>query len=162
MRNGSRTVTLLGLAVSAVLIAPWPAWAEEPEPTAPAPSVPVSATTATTVFPSSPPSPGAGQLAGTVAGEGRRHPGRPESPPVEPPRSRPRPSPGSAEAGDGAGPVVQVTQAPSHVPGGAARARGHARSAEPADRVMRVLPLGTGMALTGLGLGFLALRLRRR
>lgn len=29
------------------------------------------------------------------------------------------------------------------------------------DRVMRVLPLGTGMTLTGLGLGYFALRIRR-
>jgi len=32
---------------------------------------------------------------------------------------------------------------------------------EPARRVLRVLPLGAGLALVGLGLGFLGLRLRR-
>lgn len=36
-----------------------------------------------------------------------------------------------------------------------------ARTAAYGDRVLRVLPLGTGLALTGLGLGFFALRLRR-
>lgn len=36
-----------------------------------------------------------------------------------------------------------------------------AEAAEPPARVMRVLPLGTGMALTGVGLAFIALRLRR-
>ncbi|MEU4209775.1 hypothetical protein AB0F13_07195 [Streptomyces sp. NPDC026206] len=168
MGGGSRTVTLLGLAVSAALIAPWSARAEEPEPTAPAPSVPVTATTSTTVFPSSPPTPGAGQLAGTVAGEGRKHPGRAtESPPGAPPRSRPHASSGAApeeaEAVEGAepgAPAVRTPQPPAYAPGRAARAP--ARRADPADRVMRVLPLGTGMALTGLGLGFIALRLRRR
>ncbi|MEV0260601.1 hypothetical protein AB0I49_04565 [Streptomyces sp. NPDC050617] len=32
----------------------------------------------------------------------------------------------------------------------------------PTGHVMRVLPLGTGLALTGLGLAFAGLRLRRR
>ncbi|WNI16722.1 hypothetical protein [Actinacidiphila sp. ITFR-21] len=32
---------------------------------------------------------------------------------------------------------------------------------EPARRVMRVVPLGAGLLLVGLGLGFLGLRLRR-
>jgi hypothetical protein len=32
----------------------------------------------------------------------------------------------------------------------------------PEARVERVLPMGTGLALTGLGLAFLGLRLRRR
>jgi hypothetical protein len=32
---------------------------------------------------------------------------------------------------------------------------------EPVGRVLRVLPLGTGLAFVGLGIGFLALRLRR-
>ncbi|MBB5934030.1 hypothetical protein [Streptomyces zagrosensis] len=34
-------------------------------------------------------------------------------------------------------------------------------NAESGGRVMRVLPLGTGMALTGLGLAYFGLRLRR-
>uniref|UniRef100_UPI001C27274C hypothetical protein n=1 Tax=Streptomyces buecherae TaxID=2763006 RepID=UPI001C27274C len=41
-------------------------------------------------------------------------------------------------------------------------ATGGESAAEPGDRVMRVLPLGTGMALTGLGLAYFGLRLRRR
>ncbi|MFH8367883.1 hypothetical protein [Streptomyces sp. NPDC018031] len=36
-----------------------------------------------------------------------------------------------------------------------------ADAAKPPGRVMRVLPLGTGMALTGVGLAFIGLRLRR-
>ncbi|MFI8991002.1 hypothetical protein ACIG63_39450 [Streptomyces antimycoticus] len=48
---------------------------------------------------------------------------------------------------------------PSGQPYGAQRS-----AAEPSERAMRVLPLGTGLALTGLGLGlaFFGLRLRRR
>ncbi|MCA6093555.1 hypothetical protein LE181_15475 [Streptomyces sp. SCA3-4] len=168
MGGGSRTAAVLGLAVSAALISAGPAWAGEPEPTSAPPSLPVTATTSTTVFPSSPPSPGAGRLAGTVAGEGRRHPGRetddetrsdhedagrpqrPAAPHAPSPSSAPRP-PG------GAAPARQPAHQPARAP-----ARDPADQADPADRVIRVLPLGTGMTLTGLGLGFLALRLRRR
>ncbi|MFF3272086.1 hypothetical protein ACFYWU_14335 [Streptomyces chrestomyceticus] len=52
--------------------------------------------------------------------------------------------------------------APGAVPG-AASAASQAPYAEsgPGGGVHRVLPLGAGMALTGLGLGFIALRLRR-
>ncbi|MCC2275069.1 hypothetical protein LKL35_06425 [Streptomyces sp. ET3-23] len=118
-----------------------------PSPT-PSPTVPST----TTVFPS-PPVPGR-RLAGTMAGEGRPHPGRADT--AEPRRPVPRPS--------HAAPIVPpVREEPgpargaSHGPGPAAAER-----PEPAERVIRVLPLGTGMALTGLGLGFIAWRLRRQ
>ncbi len=147
------------------------------------------ATTSTTVFPSAPPSPGAGHLAGTEAGEGRRHPGRADEPPPGGHRHV-RQAPGGPRTGRGDGtggpggtdgsddstgeqdaaeesPQQTAPPAPSSHPPGAARAPVPARPARPAatgdtDRVMRVLPLGTGMTLTGLGLGFIALRLRRR
>ncbi|MEU1307495.1 hypothetical protein ABZ419_01125 [Streptomyces cinnamoneus] len=168
MGGGSRTAAVLGLAVSAALISAWPAWAGEPEPPSAPPSVPVTATTSTTVFPSAPPTPGAGRLAGTVAGEGRRHPGRETDDETrsdredadQPPRpAAPRaPSPSSApRPPGGAAPAHQPARERAREP-----VRDPARRADPADRVIRVLPLGTGMALTGLGLGFLALRLRRR
>ncbi|WP_190025462.1 hypothetical protein [Streptomyces hiroshimensis] len=72
------------------------------------------------------------------------------------------PSAAVDEAGGAAdqqqGPVGQVTPDPVSTRPSAAR---NARSAAYGDRVLRVLPLGTGLALTGLGLGFFALRLRR-
>ncbi|MEV4868804.1 hypothetical protein [Streptomyces syringium] len=53
------------------------------------------------------------------------------------------------------------TYEPSAGPWDALDATGSERAEESSDPVMRVLPLGTGMTLTGLGLGFLGLRLRR-
>ncbi|MEU1675141.1 hypothetical protein ABZ752_24425 [Streptomyces roseifaciens] len=71
--------------------------------------------------------------------------------------------PAPADEADGAaeqpqGPFGPVTPDPVSTRTAAAR---NARSAAYGDRVLRVLPLGTGLALTGLGLGFFALRLRR-
>ncbi|MFC5147446.1 hypothetical protein [Streptomyces aureoversilis] len=71
--------------------------------------------------------------------------------------------PAPADEADGAaeqpqGPFGPVTPDPVSTRPAAAR---NARSAAYGDRVLRVLPLGTGLALTGLGLGFFALRLRR-
>ncbi|MEU1822859.1 hypothetical protein ABZ502_10480 [Streptomyces abikoensis] len=158
MSTGPRRAFLFGLTISTALALPSPAWADDREPTAPAPSVPAVATT-TTVFPSVPPSPVAGLLAGTVAGEGRGHPGRTEISPSAPAGASPSASGGTPAAGEG-------HRAPPHsnAPGGAAPAPGRREAVETdreAERVMRVLPLGTGMTLTGLGLGFIALRLRR-
>ncbi|WP_158813360.1 hypothetical protein [Streptomyces rimosus] len=52
--------------------------------------------------------------------------------------------------------------APGAVPGAASAAeRSPGTAAEQGNGVHRVLPLGAGMALTGLGLAFIALRLRR-
>ncbi|QHC20120.1 hypothetical protein [Streptomyces sp. GS7] len=81
-------------------------------------------------------------------------PARPEQPSTSRDRDRAgplpspyRPLPSPEQAPDAAGP------APAESP--------YALDA-PAARVERVLPMGAGMALTGLGLAFLALRLRRR
>ncbi|MEU8873870.1 hypothetical protein AB0D24_22430 [Streptomyces javensis] len=117
-----------------------------------------------------------GGLAGTRAGEGRAHPGRTGTPAPSSPDGNP-----SADTGDDEGtgrfsvvpewtpsslPVPQRPDRhqareslPSGQPYGAQRT-----AAEPSARAMRVLPLGTGLALTGLGLGlaFFGLRLRRR
>ncbi|MFF3562293.1 hypothetical protein ACFYXS_19860 [Streptomyces sp. NPDC002574] len=85
-------------------------------------------------------SPTAG-LAGSVPGEGRRHPGRPERPPVEP--SGQPVSQGPQQVFDDG-----ETSGPEAVP-------------SPTGRVLEVLPLGAGLLLIGLGLGFLGWRLRR-
>ncbi|MBI0318312.1 hypothetical protein, partial [Streptomyces javensis] len=110
------------------------------------------------------------------AGEGRAHPGRTGTPTPSSPDGDP-----SRDTGDDEGtgrfsvvpewtpsslPVPQRPDRhqareslPSGQPYGAQRT-----AAEPSARAMRVLPLGTGLALTGLGLGlaFFGLRLRRR
>ncbi|MFI9205701.1 hypothetical protein [Streptomyces sp. NPDC053048] len=173
MDGAARAAVLVGLAVSAALISTGAARADDPDPSAPPPSAPVPATTSTTVFPSSPPSPGASELAGTVAGVGREHPGRAAEPS---PSGRPGiRSPRAPHPQDGQQPADEREQTaaeegPSPHPG---PPRAPARRAAPErerqdagatdrERVMRVLPLGTGMALAGLGLGFIGLRLRRR
>lgn len=127
--------------------------------------------------PAPPPSPSAadaGRLAGTVAGEGRPHPGRAPEDPGDPENPE---NPSGAEKdpyGDGsATPDAGIEPTPVWTPAqivperparpAPARAGGrNGRAAADEEPVMRVLPLGTGMTLTGLGLGFLALRLRRR
>ncbi|WJV47419.1 hypothetical protein [Streptomyces flavofungini] len=99
---------------------------------------------------------GTGSLAGSRAGEGRLRPGRadpltvpdpavwrPLPPPpreVRRPAERPRPVP--VETGTADAPRERAAEGPAF-PG------------------LRVLPLGGGMVLIGLGLGFLGLRLRR-
>ncbi|QNS05324.1 hypothetical protein [Streptomyces xanthii] len=96
------------------------------------------------------PSPGA-SLAGTQAGEGRTPPGRPRPHPTGPAALRP-PAP----------PVEEPSATPTHRPRPPAAAR--QQTVVPDDGtspLVNVLPLGFGLLLTGLGLGFLALRLRR-
>lgn len=128
-----------------------------------------------------------GDLAGTHAGEGRNHPGRSVAPTTapDPPDDTARPSHTPTDAGgrpsgrDQADP--RLSPAPDWTPSSPRPPRERERrgarelpqddrpyatertAAEPGDRTMRVLPLGTGLALTGLGLGlaFLGLRLRR-
>ncbi|TVL92443.1 hypothetical protein CD790_12215 [Streptomyces sp. SAJ15] len=59
-------------------------------------------------------------------------------------------------------PYVSGTGGTAEPPDGAATGwDGRAQQAVHSGRVTRVLPLGTGLALTGLGLAFLGLRLRR-
>ncbi|WP_051852335.1 hypothetical protein [Streptomyces aureocirculatus] len=103
---------------------------------------------------------GTGSLAGSGAGEGQQRPGRgePESVP-DPAVWRPLPPPPrEVRRPEGTRPPPSVA-VPS-VPGTADEPR--ERAAEgPAFPGLRVLPLGAGMVLIGLGLGFLGLRLRR-
>ncbi|MFF7735367.1 MULTISPECIES: hypothetical protein [unclassified Streptomyces] len=97
---------------------------------------------------------GAGEpsRAGSRAGEGRVRPGRPED----------------AEEGPGVTDATAVPQEPPEtVPEPSAPAEQPVREAAAAERptgqVLRILPLGSGLLLIGLGLGlaFFALRLRR-
>lgn len=91
-----------------------------------------------------PPHPAASSgLAGSEAGEGRRHPGRAEPPPTPDGDAGSRPS----------APVPVHLEEPQD--------QGPAAVPAPVGRVLEVLPLGAGLVLIGLGLGFLGLRLRR-
>jgi len=118
-----------------------------------------------------------GGLAGTHAGEGRAHPGRTAPPTPSADTARPTPTPSGRDQEDR--PLSLVPDwTPSSLRLPRERERRGARelpqddrpyatertAAAPGDRTTRVLPLGTGLALTGLGLGltFLGLRLRRR
>ncbi|MCG0289162.1 hypothetical protein [Streptomyces sp. PSAA01] len=133
-----------------------------------------------------------GGLAGTRAGEGRTHPGRIRPPAPSPPDEDPSAGTGDGdgdtdgygnesgiESDEGTGRFSLVPEwTPSSLPMPQRPDRHQAReslpsgqpygaqrtAAEPSERAMRVLPLGTGLALTGLGLGlaFFGLRLRRR
>lgn len=102
------------------------------------------------------PSPGETR-AGSVFGEGRARPGRDEPPPSvaasEPPRRPARQIPTPA-----------ATPAPEVRPQGRATAASDVTrrtAAEPVVPTLSVLPLGSGLVLIGLGLGFFAVRLRR-
>ncbi|MBL1096171.1 hypothetical protein [Streptomyces coffeae] len=116
-----------------------------------------------------------GGLAGTHAGEGRTHPGRTDTSTASPPDDDggvneegeggrswqlvPRWTPSSLTVPETGEPPMARDLAPSE-----RRYETRRTAAEPGDQAMRVLPLGTGLALTGLGLGlaFLGLRLRRQ
>jgi hypothetical protein len=132
------------------------------------------------------PAPGESR-AGSRAGEGRERPGRPPAPTEEteeteeeaaeeeareeaPDEAREEDAgvghpdgPADGDQSEGAvAPETPGNTAPrSHPPFDAEQAAGrHARASEP---VLRVLPLGSGLVLIGLGLGlaFVALRVRR-
>ncbi|MEV0441920.1 hypothetical protein AB0I84_08250 [Streptomyces spectabilis] len=123
------------VALAAVLLAPGPGYAADPSP---APSAAYYDEV---------------ELAGSRAGEGRTRPGRAEPLVVPDPRAwRPLPPPAARErraepkpppAADAAEPFARRTATGPPIPG------------------LRVLPLGAGLVLIGLGLGFLGLRLRR-
>ncbi|MFH8794066.1 hypothetical protein [Streptomyces sp. NPDC017941] len=103
---------------------------------------------------------GTGSLAGNRAGEGRQRPGRGEPEYVPDPAVwRPLPlPPREVRRPERTRPTPPVP-VPS-VPGTADEPRERAAEGPPFPG-LRVLPLGAGMVLIGLGLGFLGLRLRR-
>ncbi|MEV6687793.1 hypothetical protein AB0N28_21020 [Streptomyces sp. NPDC051130] len=130
------------------------------------------------------------ELAGSAAGVGRDRPGRPVGEPADPeamvasqPRQRPaRPQrppgvpPGTAATGVPTaaastaatpGPSTAASPGASPAPDGSAspgtgvNALGTGANDRAADLAAHMLPLGTGLALMGLGLGFIGVRLRR-
>ncbi|MFG2652855.1 hypothetical protein [Streptomyces sp. NPDC048436] len=102
------------------------------------------------------PSPGE-TLAGSAPGEGRARPGRDEpapsvassAPPRRPPKQPPTPVAIPSPAVKPPGKATAAADATRRTPAG------------PAFPGLRVLPLGSGLVLIGLGLGFFAVRMRR-
>ncbi|MFJ5022904.1 hypothetical protein [Streptomyces goshikiensis] len=119
------------------------------------------------------------ELAGSVAGAGRERPGWPVAEPANPEtvlasrplRLRPRQEPAeppplpptapSRPSAPPARPVRPVVPSPSPEPSRPAFAQGTEPNGRAADLAAHILPLGTGLALMGLGLGFMGMRLRR-
>ncbi|MFE6399703.1 hypothetical protein [Streptomyces alboflavus] len=122
-------------------------------PTAPpAPPAPLTTPSPT----ASAPYYGTGSLAGSRAGEGRLRPGRAEPVAVPDPAVwRPLPPPPREVR------RPERPRATTPVEPGSADAPRERAAEGPAFPGLRVLPLGGGMVLIGLGLGFLGLRLRR-
>ncbi|PKV86681.1 hypothetical protein [Streptomyces sp. TLI_146] len=138
LRARLRTLGVGAALAGLLLVTPpgTPAHAEDPPPPA-APSAPSALDQ---------------RFAGTRAGEGRARPGRPpgtlpyvpdaSAQPIADPFGSPPPPPPSAQ------PAVARKVQPS-------------RLSTTSDLRVHVLSMGAGLTLTGLGLGFLALRLRR-
>ncbi|MFD3518181.1 hypothetical protein [Streptomyces sp. NPDC058657] len=102
--------------------------------------------------------PAPGRLAGRQAGAGRIRPGRAWEPhellrpaPVSVPRTLPSPRPPASRPATR--PRVRQSTGPARV---------RQAAPEPFSLGFRPLPLGAGIVLVGLGLGFLAMRLRRQ
>ncbi|MER5730986.1 hypothetical protein ABT084_22130 [Streptomyces sp. NPDC002138] len=99
------------------------------------------------------------ELAGSAAGAGREHPGRPADEPANPETvlaSRPLPMRPR--------PVEQIAPPRTQPPPSAAppaQALGTGPNERAADLAAHILPLGTGFALMGVGLGYMGMRLRR-
>ncbi|WP_328398684.1 hypothetical protein OHS70_17890 [Streptomyces sp. NBC_00390] len=106
-------------------------------------------------------------LAGRQAAEGRQRPGREIPPTPSPPESlapedtRPEEDAGREreDPGEVAGTWVP---APTSTSPAAARHQAPQGTTAPVGQQISPLSLGAGMALMGLGIGFLGLRLRRR
>ncbi|MFB6524059.1 hypothetical protein [Streptomyces sp. NPDC056401] len=98
-------------------------------------------------------------LAGSSAGAGRERPGRPVGEPANPETviaARPVPAHPRTE------PVLPAPVIPSAPPANPmVGAFGTEPNERAADLAAHILPLGTGFALMGLGLGFMGMRLRR-
>jgi hypothetical protein len=101
-----------------------------------------------------PSAPGKPSRAGSRAGEGRERPGRPE----DPDRER-----GDGEATAAPEEPRETVPEPSATTERPVREAAAARADRPVGPVLRILPLGSGLVLIGLGFGlaFFALRLRR-
>lgn len=99
------------------------------------------------------PSPGETR-AGSASGDGRARPGRadPVPPPPPPPPPRPsRPPTPAVSVPAPVRPVLETTEADAP----------RRTATGPVVPALRVLPLGSGLVLIGLGLGFFAVRIRR-
>ncbi|MFJ7591628.1 hypothetical protein ACIQZO_30485 [Streptomyces sp. NPDC097617] len=111
------------------------------------------------------------ELAGSAAGVGRERPGRPVGEPADPEltvASRPLPVRPRTEPAPLTPPTPPTAVAPSPFPQAdpqrppsAVTALGTDTNDRAADLAAHILPLGTGFALMGLGLGYLGMRLRR-
>ncbi|MGW0465040.1 hypothetical protein ACWDX6_07165 [Streptomyces sp. NPDC003027] len=117
-------------------------------------------------------------LAGRPAGEGRERPGRPASSvapvsphePDDPSRTSTATSDERPDARDEPDEDLQAVPpgdaAPPSAPSASRPAAAHRAGAEAgptsADQQVPVLTLGAGLALVGLGIGFLGIRMRRR
>ncbi|MGW2233671.1 hypothetical protein [Streptomyces sp. NPDC001759] len=112
--------------------------------------------------------------AGSVAGQGRQRPGRPEEKtPTADPTDQGQDEANTADPEENAddGGAVESPEAVGSAPAGPitpAASSGPVRQAvtravAPTEPVLRILPLGSGLVLIGLGLGlaFVGLRLRR-
>ncbi|MFD8301740.1 hypothetical protein ACFV29_05185 [Streptomyces sp. NPDC059690] len=112
--------------------------------------------------------------AGSVAGEGRQRPGRPEqdTPTADPTDQEQEETPTAdpeenADDGGAAESPEAVGSAPSGpftpVASSGPDRQAVTRAVAPTEPVLRILPLGSGLVLIGLGLGlaFIGLRLRR-
>ncbi|MFE6842030.1 hypothetical protein [Streptomyces sp. NPDC057686] len=108
------------------------------------------------------------ELAGSAAGVGRERPGRPAAEPANPDTVlaarplpvRPRHRPTGPKAVPPVAPVPPVPPSPPSPPS-AVTALGTGPNERAADLAAHILPLGTGFALMGLGLGYLGMRLRK-
>ncbi|GAX58063.1 hypothetical protein [Streptomyces olivochromogenes] len=115
------------------------------------------------------PAPSAGaSRAGSSAGEGRTHPGREESPARDEDGSRedtvPTYTDRDPDEENAASDRPEATGAPEPSrPAAVPVQHNEVGPATPPEPVLKILPLGGGLILIGLGLGlaFLALRLRR-
>ncbi|MEU9715307.1 hypothetical protein [Streptomyces sp. NPDC047976] len=111
------------------------------------------------------------ELAGSAAGVGRAHPGRPADASPDPGfavASRPvrpvppaRPLQPAQERPEPVAPRPDPVPSPSAAATAPVTALGTEPNERAADLAAHLLPLGTGLALMGLGIGYMGMRLRR-